>query len=523
MKHQNINRLEDRIRDFLCENLECLESGLQLFKKEQRLLLEEHMGAGGRVDIVAKDRFGHFVLIEIKRSDQAARQAVHEISKYTALFRARFGLDEEKVRIMVVSTSWHELRLPLTEFKRASRYHVEGKQIEANQTGDVLSVKDVGLDTILPVSGATFSRCQDMCFFTDETKRNLFLPRLHKAVSDIGIKDFVILTCDHLKGRPEVIYPFCLYLAFSSPVPEWEVKDKNEFKGRFEWEDGLDQEDENLICAIYKITDPDWDSHEIGYPEKFVSMRNEWSTDVAIRAGRFGGKEAPLSDEEILRDISFIDGGSSIYHEKITSPKFETEWEKSKSSFISSMEGYSPWQEIAQLILDLIYQESKDAVVSMDSYAPGQLPLSFYELSKNRPNLRHRPGFNILVEGSTECAPRWYVGVLGWDGTLVERPASVIMEEVYSSTFNFVAAMSLGVSYEMELRAIRAHNLEPLVFEWGLEAGRIKGPTLVSYKAGKLHRSTQDHNTRSITEFLEENQDYLSDLRQLLEETCFGL
>ena len=58
--------LEDRIRDFLAENLDLLEPHLELIGKEYQL--PSRIGAGGRIDLLAKDPFGHFVLIEIKRS-----------------------------------------------------------------------------------------------------------------------------------------------------------------------------------------------------------------------------------------------------------------------------------------------------------------------------------------------------------------------------------------------------------------------------------------------------------------------
>ena len=106
------NRLEDKIRDYLADHLELLETGLQFVDKEYELA--SSLGAGGRIDILARDICGNVVVIEIKRSDQAARDALHEIHKYIALFRISQGLDESRIRLIVVSTEWHELRVPLS-------------------------------------------------------------------------------------------------------------------------------------------------------------------------------------------------------------------------------------------------------------------------------------------------------------------------------------------------------------------------------------------------------------------------
>src|SRR5262245_59287642 len=118
------NRLEDRIRDYLATRLDLLEADLKLFATEYSL--PNRQGAGGRIDIVAKDRFRKFVVIEIKRSDNSARQALHEIHKYTALFRSAHGLGSASVRLMIVSTHWDELLLPLSECVDSFPYSVEG-------------------------------------------------------------------------------------------------------------------------------------------------------------------------------------------------------------------------------------------------------------------------------------------------------------------------------------------------------------------------------------------------------------
>jgi len=133
------NRLEDKIRDYLADHLELLETGLQFLGKEYEL--PNPFGAGGRIDLLARDIYGNVVVIEIKRSDQAARDALHEIHKYTALFRNSQGLDESRIRLIVASTEWHELRLPLSEFAEITAYTVEAFSI-----------------AVMPVRSRTFRR-----------------------------------------------------------------------------------------------------------------------------------------------------------------------------------------------------------------------------------------------------------------------------------------------------------------------------------------------------------------------------
>ena len=90
-----MNRLEARIRDYLAAHLELIEVGLTLVKIE--LAVASPFGAGGVIDVLARDRFGHLVVVEIKRSDQSARSALHEITKYVALLKASYGVPAERI------------------------------------------------------------------------------------------------------------------------------------------------------------------------------------------------------------------------------------------------------------------------------------------------------------------------------------------------------------------------------------------------------------------------------------------
>ncbi|RDK82942.1 UNVERIFIED_ORG: uncharacterized protein DUF91 [Idiomarina abyssalis] len=66
---------ENLIRDKLANNLEVLEEGLTLVETE--LQLSNDFGSGGRIDILAKDEFGQYVVIELKKNDQAESPLVH--------------------------------------------------------------------------------------------------------------------------------------------------------------------------------------------------------------------------------------------------------------------------------------------------------------------------------------------------------------------------------------------------------------------------------------------------------------
>jgi hypothetical protein len=59
--------LEAHLRDFLAKNLERIETGLRLYASEERNGVEFPVD-GGRIDLLAVDRNGKFVVIELKLS-----------------------------------------------------------------------------------------------------------------------------------------------------------------------------------------------------------------------------------------------------------------------------------------------------------------------------------------------------------------------------------------------------------------------------------------------------------------------
>jgi len=72
--------LEAELRDLLATQIHVLESGLVLVDKEK--YIPNTLGTRSFIDLLARDTDNKWVLIEVKRSDAAAREAIHEIYKY---------------------------------------------------------------------------------------------------------------------------------------------------------------------------------------------------------------------------------------------------------------------------------------------------------------------------------------------------------------------------------------------------------------------------------------------------------
>ena len=80
---------EGDLRNVLAANLECIEPGLRLFQSAERTGLEFVIDEG-RIDILAVDRLGKFVVIELKLS-RGRNRALGQLLYYMAWVDANLG------------------------------------------------------------------------------------------------------------------------------------------------------------------------------------------------------------------------------------------------------------------------------------------------------------------------------------------------------------------------------------------------------------------------------------------------
>jgi Endonuclease NucS len=118
---------EAAIRDIVAGDLSKIDPELTLVEVEHRIVLDD--GDVASIDILAKDRFGCFSVIEIKKSDQTARSAVQQLYKYARFLKKKYQLRVDQIRCIVASTHWRELRGPFSEFKHFSQYDSLGIQL----------------------------------------------------------------------------------------------------------------------------------------------------------------------------------------------------------------------------------------------------------------------------------------------------------------------------------------------------------------------------------------------------------
>lgn len=515
-----MDRLEDKIRDYLAEHLDLLESGLEFVEKEYPL--PSKIGAGGRIDLLAKDSFGHRVIIEIKRADQSARQALHEIHKYIALFRGSQGLDESRIRLIVVSTTWHELLLPLSEFAATTPYSVDGIAITALPDGTITQATKVSLVDINKSAAFKFSRIQAIYLYSIAETRDQSEDKLIAAIQSAGVEDFLILRCSYV-GQNPIAFPYALYVCFSSPFRHLPPSEAESLKTRIEWEEELDEPDENFMVAANARMVDFYDDFEIGYPEKLTKILTEWSVLLSVRSGRFAEGKSTLTDEELIKLAQAVDGGSPIYFAKTSSPRFEASWESLRTDLPRVLEGNKGWADIVPRYIDEIAAKCPTASVSVSIYNPANLLMALYWIAWNE-DYSKCPTLEIIIEDKATKVIRILLGILVWNGREIRATPEEIIERVYGDLEHWLVSISFGSTAENESAALSAHNLASFCVEWQFEGGRETGPIEVLVENGDLCRRTfNDESHRPFGEFCAENSDYLADLQTQIQKVVVGL
>jgi len=512
------NHWEERICRFLAGHIELLDPGLSLVSEEYHL--PNLIGAGGKIDLLAKDPFGHWVIIEVKRSNQAARQALNEIHKYTALFRTVHGLDETRVRVIVVSTEWHELLVPFSEYVATAAYSVQGLSINALEDGTVNQVEKVTLAA--RGEPIVFSRAHSIYLFNDEADRDVNIRKLGEAVERVWITDYVLLRCDYVGNNPSVIHRYAAYLAMVSPLSSLKDHEFADLKEQIEWHDDLDFPDENLLAAVSLTSERNWDSFEIGYPEKLVTISTEWKVAVALRGGRLRSDRSLFSDAEILRMVKAIEGGSPFYLVKIASPKFPAAWNELRANLEPIILSNSQWARIVPYYLDSIEAEASDASVSVSIYSAFNFPMTLFYLSNG--DWSRCAHLEIVVDHTSVSEVRLLTSDLAWNGKVVADPPSKIMDRVYGSFDEWKWRTHFHETSEKEDIAMKAHGFSTPLVEMVFSQNEQPKAQEVIFSRGKIMRKPLiPGRNHDISDFLRKNCQYLDSLQKYLRMRIGGI
>ncbi|MGM0217536.1 endonuclease NucS domain-containing protein [Enterococcus sp. AZ126] len=317
--------MESKIRDYLAENLNFLSDELSLIGKEY--LLPNNDGTKGYVDLLAKDKQGNYVIIEIKRSNQAARQALHEIFKYSALLKRNLYIKQSEIRVILISTTWDELLVPFSQFVLETDLLVEGYEIEVNN--HFIPIAKRKIKSVPNPIQRKISRIQHI--FLYGAKRCIYdeLSIISYLLEQVGIKEYILLNLNYQGTNNQVIHPKGIYLAFQKvPISNYIEFCKKQSKhdlidyGNLYEElleieknyDGEELQGEIEQAILGEVINRSYcDTSEIGYPEKLLNMlHSDWKMENHVCGGAFA-KDQLYTVNKLIQDIIGLNDTNYVF------------------------------------------------------------------------------------------------------------------------------------------------------------------------------------------------------------------
>lgn len=432
---------EAELRDIIADDIEVLGEGLVLLQKEQ--YIPNSLGTKGFIDLYAKDHKGNHVIIELKKSDASAREAIHEVFKYVEGVKSYLGVKDDEIRIIVASTDWKELLVPFSRFVCDAKWNVEGLQIKVSGSGRI-STSPIG---VLPITNGRFiAPWHDMCWYLKEDALHRGIQSMERACEAKGIDDFIIMVIrldppDVSKKEAEMketimqmavlngveikkntelpVYEFVAYFAMQTLSKEKCLTilsaDQNQYDEAQEIILHVENEEEAL-CYLHESVAAmkpsfDADFYEIGYPAKINDFLE--STEHSIQEIRRYGifeKNNLLTDATIISELFGEDGSTGQRLKRTVDVGNRIHMGSIRDEVKAVLAENDVWRNHVLRCLDEIESEFPTAKVDVSVYNPATGVFTVYLAATKENGILYIPSYYLVVHAPKPV--RMYYGGL---------------------------------------------------------------------------------------------------------------
>lgn len=513
---------ENEIRDHLSSNLELIEPGLKLIDVE--LHLRNPIGSAGRIDILASDRFNNRVIIELKRSNKTAREAIHEIHKYVALFRSQHGLPTRRIRCIIVSTEWRELIVPFSEFVTNSTYQIEGRQLLIDSTGRIKEATRVypkELD-----NEVSFFLAHGAHLFKSESGRRDSVPKFISELKKTIAAGFILIEIDYEGDDHRVITPYCLYLVFSSLNSDTYDSWRKEYREEHDYEEDEVEDvwfDDYCNVKLTESIELPHDDFEIGNSEKLHTiLQTGWNYKVVHRHGNVQS-ELAISNEDLISQVSGHWGENTVFFSRITRPGFHLDWDDIKNKALHSLTGNSSWTNGFKLFCQIVEEKHSNASVSINIYNPLNLPISLYKLV-SKGDGRYLPLIEFIASDDLTNSILVMQGEVRWNGK-----KSPTLREAFKSfeegLWGFFVSQHFNLAWQKDKEIMAAHGLDYVLRLSSFTSGKEEevSSKMLCEEEGRLIEHSNPDKMYEVDRFIKANASYVLKLIRNIQEFAVGL
>ncbi|MCD4667157.1 MAG: endonuclease NucS, partial [Sulfurimonas sp.] len=392
------------------------------------------------IDILAQDEDNNYVIIELKRTNQASRQALHEIFKYTEFVKKNYAVNDESIKIMIVSTTWDELLIPYSKFvSKNTFFDIKGIKLVVDTNGNCISHKEV--KTLNINDELFFSPAQIYTFYNNKLSLDKGLQSYINLMKNKDIQDYLLII---LKNSEQTIeydenFEYIIYFIMLRKTKE-------------EYEKILDiiNDDETTYLAhrdFYKFGLSSYEKainlSSLPYSDDLTKNAKPLNLDTLIykelweiiEIKRYGRLENNILPDEILlkESLGFNGRGDMIYEDDIyLSETNKVNKLKEKSKFL--LDNNEMFKNQFTIIIDnILSNNSQDTRVKVIIYNTTNILLSLYqelEFCKDSTAMTSLPFFQIEVDNTI------YLGTLIW-GKSKEYNFQETFNTIYSDGIDF--------------------------------------------------------------------------------------
>jgi hypothetical protein len=427
---------ESELRDLLAKDISLIEPGLTLLEKET--FVPNELGTRSFIDLYARDLENHHVLIELKRNDAAAREAIHEILKYVEGVKRYFGAKDDEVRVIVASMEWNELLVPFSRLVADTPIAVIGKLLVVDSATGAISSTQIAP---LPVTtGRVFSPWCEVHWHEDKRRMLDGLESIRASCKQKNIDDYVIVSLrpptpwisEHEAKMYSAICQMASRETDQSRLPRYEfvvyfatrLLSKDEYIALLSAEpDQLndlpdllaDLDSEELLHTLHerfaqigprKI----YDHFEIGYPAKFSSFINhDFEVIDVFREGAFA-RNRLLSDETILGELEGKDGSTGQRYKRTFLLSNKAHLAGVRRDLSACLEQNQVWGRHIQRALDECLEQHPSASVEISIFNPQTGISTLLHSLTNKDGFLYMPTYHLRVDDSEP--KKMYFGAL---------------------------------------------------------------------------------------------------------------
>jgi hypothetical protein len=454
---------ERDLREALAADPELIEPNLKVVGQEIRL--PNAQGTRGSIDILARDGHGYHVVIELKRSDNSAREALHELFKYVQLLHRERGLQIDRIRCILISTDWNELRVPFAAAALAFPCDLRGLHLEVDEAGRIRN-----LSTVLPLAEPSkhgITLIQRVFCFDDAAGRDALFSDLVPHFENAHCPSILGVRFDNQHPKWPG-YRHLLYLVVGRAT--WarqeemmaDIKDhdfsSDALKATLGFpveSDAVESVPRDVMRRVAEI--------EIGYAEKAADLVGGpygWVLAGVERSGIFLDQQDIVTDEELVADVCSFDGGNRTVFGRRFNPNIRGATDRVLREISSHLEPIPMWRDGLTWWLS---EHADAAEITIDIFTPYDLPGVILKRRTEDDIDNRLPVLAAYDSGEGSTPPNELLfGELIWNGT---SDAEVVpaFEAAYTSAFLWNMASSpesdreflqtLGIEYALFVRS----------------------------------------------------------------------